>query len=51
MGYESKRGILLASFLTTNSEDIVMEEVQKIVDQLELTNNMIYKLLKEVLVN
>jgi|TARA_E500000331_G_C17209192_1_gene692837 hypothetical protein len=44
MGYESKRGILLASFLTTNSEDIVMEEVQKIVDQLELTNNMIFLL-------
>jgi hypothetical protein len=39
-----KHGVLLASFMTTESEDEVMEEVQKIISELELTNNLIFLL-------
>lgn len=39
-----KRGILLASFMTSESDDEIMTEVQKIIDELELTNNLIFLL-------
>ena len=39
------RGILLASFLTTDSEEEIAEEVQYIADNFELTNNYIFLLL------
>ena len=38
------RGILLASFLTTDSEEEIAEEVQYIADNFELTNNYIFLL-------
>ena len=38
------RGILLASFLTTESEEKIAEEVQYIADNFELTNNYIFLL-------
>ena len=38
------RGILLASFLTTDSEEKITEEVQHIADNFELTNNYIFLL-------
>jgi hypothetical protein len=38
------RGILLASFLTTESEEKVAEEVQYIADNFDLTNNYIFLL-------
>jgi hypothetical protein len=41
------RGILLASFLTTDSEEEIAEEVQYIADNFELTNNYIF-LLRDV---
>ena len=37
-----RRGTLLASFLTTDSEERVAEEVQFIADNLDLTNNYIF---------
>jgi|TARA_R110002020_G_scaffold159672_10_gene343704 hypothetical protein len=40
----NKRGLLLASFLTTGSEDKVLEEVQFIADNLDLSNNFIFLL-------
>ena len=38
------RGILLASFITTDSEQQVLEEVQYIADNFELTNKYIFLL-------
>ena len=42
-----KRGVLLASFLLTESDDDVQTEVEFIVNNIEITNNMIF-LLEEV---
>ena len=44
MDQQHKRGVLLASFITTESEDEVMVEVEKIIETLELTNNLIFLL-------
>ena len=38
------RGILLASFLTTDSEEQILEEVQYIADNFQLTNKYIFLL-------
>ena len=40
----NKRGLLLASFLNTDSEERVQAEVQFIVDNLSLSNNYIFLL-------
>lgn len=37
-----QKGFLLASFITTESEEQIMEEVQAIVDTLNLTNKFIF---------
>ena len=42
-----KRGVLLASFLLTESDEDVQTEVEFIVNNIEITNNMIF-LLEEV---
>ena len=39
-----KRGVLLASFLVTDSDDQVQTEVEYIVNNIEITNNMIFLL-------
>ena len=41
------RGFLLASFITTDDDDVIATEVQEIVDNLELTTNYIF-LIKNV---
>ena len=44
----SKRGLLLASFLETDDEAVIMSEVEEIVNNLNLTNKYIFLLhLKE----
>lgn len=40
----NKRGVLLASFITTDSEDAIEAEVHFIVNELSLTNNYIFLL-------
>ena len=40
----SKRGILLASFVLTDSEDRILEEVQFIANNLNLSNKHIFLL-------
>jgi len=40
----SKRGVLLASFITTDSDEDIDAEVHFIVNELELTNNYIFLL-------
>jgi len=44
MNKSRQRGILLASFLTTDSEEKIAQEVQYIADNFELTNNYIFLL-------
>ena len=44
MNSRLKRGILLASFITTEEEDLINAEVQWIAEKLELTNNYIFLL-------
>jgi hypothetical protein len=39
-----KRGVLLASFLLTDSDEAVQTEVEYIVNNIEITNNMIFLL-------
>ena len=39
-----KRGVLLASFLVTEDDDLITEEVQFIVENIEITNNLIFLL-------
>ena len=41
---QRKRGVLLASFITTTSEEEIMSEVEKIMNELNLTNNLIFLL-------
>ena len=41
---DQKRGVLLASFITSASDQEVMTEVEKIINELELTNNLIFLL-------
>ena len=38
------RGVLLASFITTDSEEEIMSQVESIMNDLELTNNLIFLL-------
>ena len=47
--YQNSRGILLASFITSDSDDEIMTEVENIAATLPLSNNMIFllKLLDE----
>jgi hypothetical protein len=42
--HNPRRGVLLASFLTSATEDAVMVEVQAIADTMDLTNNLIFLL-------
>ena len=42
MNQNNRRGILLASFVNTEDENIINAEVQWIVEKLELTNNYIF---------
>ena len=44
MNNSQKRGSLLASFLTTEEEEVIMAEVQHIADNFELTNQYIFLL-------
>ena len=44
MNQNNRRGILLASFVNTEDENIINAEVQWIVEKLELTNNYIFLL-------
>jgi len=44
MNQNNRRGVLLASFLNTEDENIIDGEVQWIVEKLELTNNYIFLL-------
>ena len=39
-----KRGVLLASFLTTGDEQKILEEVEYIVNSIDITNNLIFLL-------
>ena len=39
-----KRGVLLASFMRTNSDEEILKEVQAIADSMDLTNQMIFLL-------
>lgn len=39
-----KRGVLLASFMMTEDDNLVTEEVQFIVENIEITNNLIFLL-------
>ena len=41
---ERKRGVLLASFLTTDSDEIIQKEVEFIVENIQLTNKFIFLL-------
>ena len=43
----SKRGVLLASFMVTESDDTIQEEVEFIVNNIEITNNLIFLLEEE----
>ncbi len=43
----SKRGVLLASFMVTESDDAIQEEVEFIVNNIEITNNLIFLLEEE----
>jgi hypothetical protein len=40
----NKRGALLASFIMTDSEEQIQEEVEYIVNNIEITNNLIFLL-------
>tara|TARA_R100000808_G_C2111479_1_gene125411 strand:- start:342 stop:776 length:435 start_codon:yes stop_codon:yes gene_type:complete len=40
----NKRGVLLASFIKTESEEDVQQEVEFIVNNIEITNNLIFLL-------
>jgi hypothetical protein len=40
----NKRGVLLASFIKTDNDDQVQEEVEHIVNNIEITNNLIFLL-------
>tara|TARA_R100000995_G_C3484080_1_gene125994 strand:+ start:4614 stop:5048 length:435 start_codon:yes stop_codon:yes gene_type:complete len=42
-----KRGVLLASFMITESDDAIQEEVEFIVNNIEITNNLIFLLEEE----
>ena len=42
-----KRGVLLASFMVTDSDDAIQEEVEFIVNNIEITNNLIFLLEEE----
>tara|TARA_R110000824_G_scaffold247780_2_gene436852 strand:+ start:2259 stop:2723 length:465 start_codon:yes stop_codon:yes gene_type:complete len=44
MTNQSKRGVLLASFMRTHSDEEVLVEVQAIADSMHLTNQMIFLL-------
>tara|TARA_A100001391_G_scaffold121893_1_gene83139 strand:- start:4 stop:435 length:432 start_codon:yes stop_codon:yes gene_type:complete len=41
---ETKRGVLLASFVPTNDEDRILAEVEHIAATVDLTNNLIFLL-------
>ena len=41
---ENKRGALLSSFIMTDSEEQIQEEVEYIVNNIEITNNLIFLL-------
>ena len=40
----NKRGVLLASFIKTDSEEQIQQEVEYIVNNIEITNNLIFLL-------
>jgi hypothetical protein len=44
---QHKKGILLASFITTDDEEVIMNEVNHIVDTIDITNNYIFLLSDE----
>ena len=40
----NKRGVLLASFIITDSDEQIQEEIEHIVNNIEITNNLIFLL-------
>ena len=39
---QNKKGILLASFITTEDDDAILAEVNHIVENIEITNSYIF---------